>query len=486
MLAAAWRDRPLITRAVRMILLLAVLQAIVATGAWWLTEDWLFPKAEAPTAQAATTERLAHLYAAAAGRLVATADAGALAHLVKRAATWPEVVYVGVEDAQGRVLSHTDPARVGKIWNEATSTKIRATAGAAHREVVVPIVDAGQKAAPPLGRVRLGYIAIVEGAPNGTIPGGRSSILVLVVAVVAAIPLGALIAYVTNRPAAEPPAAAPSQSLERLAQVTWSDRERLVTEIRRLKDTLGEREVEVAPLERALPSGPAAAPDPSHQQAILSIAQAVRTSLTNILGFSKLLLREADGPLTEGQTADVLNIQRAGVELLRLVTGLSDLTRAEAGLMAPRPETVDIQALLHELAGEYGSAHSLDMKVECPPELPAARADRAHLVQILHTLIMQATMLSGHGEVVLRPRSSATAVRIAVAHPGRAVPDEAVATFFDPFATKESSGARVGLALAQTLAQLNGGRITLEQPPDHGVVFTVDMPVERDAVPGTV
>jgi signal transduction histidine kinase len=485
-LSAAWRDRPLVTRAVRVILLLAILQAIVAAGAWWLTEDWLFPKGAPSDVPAAATERLADLYAAAAVRLVAASDAAALAQLVKRAAAWPEVVYVGVEDAQGRVLAHTDPARVGTIWYEVTSTKIRAAAGAAHREVAVPIVDAAQKDGPALGRIRLGYIALGGAATNGGLAGGHGSILVVTLAVAAAVPLGALIAYVTNRPAAAS-AEAPSQSLESLAQATWSDRERLVAEIRRLKESLAEHAPDPGRLEPApaLPA-PAAPPAPAgamQEPAILSVAQAVRTSLTNILGFSKLLLRETDGSLTESQSADVLSIQRAGVELLRLVAGLSELSRAEAGLMPVQPEPVDPRALLHELAADCGSAHSLDIKVECPPDLPMVRADRGHLVQILHTLIMQATALDGHGEVTLRPRTDASTLHITVAHPGRAIPEDAVATFFEPFAGKESSGTRVGLALARALARLNGGGVGVAQPPGEGVVFTVDIPLETDAAP---
>jgi signal transduction histidine kinase len=305
--------------------------------------------------------------------------------------------------------------------------------------------------------------------------------------VVAAVPLGALLAYLTDRPAA-PPAEPPSQSLESLAQATWSDRERLVAEIRHLKETLAERASDPARAPLALaPSAPVAPAAAMQEPAILSVAQAVRTSLTNILGFSKLLLREADGPLTESQSADVLSIQRAGVELLRLVAGLSELGRAEAGLMPLHPEPVDPRALLHELAADCGSAHSLDIKVECPPDLapdlPLVRADRGHLVQILHTLIMQATTLDGHGEVALRPRASASMLHITVAHPGRTIPEDAVAAFFDPFAGKESNGTRVGLALARALARLNGGGVAVAQPPDEGVVFTVDIPLETDAAP---
>ncbi|MGH2625642.1 MAG: hypothetical protein ACRDHY_03200 [Anaerolineales bacterium] len=104
-------------RAVKVIVLLAILQGVLAGGLWWLSDEWLSPKRVALDLHAPATvvERLADLYAAAAVRFVLTADHTALAHLVRRAATWPEVVYVGVEDARGKVLAHTDPARVGKI-----------------------------------------------------------------------------------------------------------------------------------------------------------------------------------------------------------------------------------------------------------------------------------------------------------------------------------------------------------------------------------
>jgi len=474
------RRRRGLLRKVKPILLLLTLQGILAVGLWRLTDDWLLPEPRAPHLQAAAAERLAELSAAAAARSVLTPDAATLAQLVRRIGAWPDVVYVGVEDALGRVLAHTDSTQVGQVWNEAMSTKIRAAVGAAHRELTVPIADPAQKDGPALGRIRLGYVALDAG-PIGV--GSRSSMLVIVLAVAAIIPLGGLIAY-RVAPRATAARKSHSHTLETLVQAAWPDRERLLAELEVTRITLEHRDAEVARLRQAVESGaPPTLPAPASPRAIMAIAQAVRSSLTSILGFSKLLLREADGPLTESQTADAMNIQRAGLDLLRFVTGFSDLIRAEAGQVRPQLEPVDLPALLHELAGEYGSAHSLDIQVDAPADLPLVRMDRAHAVQILHALIMQATTLSGHGEVVLRPWISAPMIHLAVAHPGRAIPVEAVATIFDPFATKETSGARVGLALARTLARLNGGDIAVTQEPGQGVVFTVAMP---QAVPAEV
>jgi signal transduction histidine kinase len=242
-----------------------------------------------------------------------------------------------------------------------------------------------------------------------------------------------------------------------------------VTEVQRLKVVLAERDAQVARLTKN-------SIDPSHQRAILSITHAVRTSLSNILGFSKLLLRELDGALTETQTADVLNIQRAGTELLAFVTALSELNRAESGHIQIQPEVVDARALLNELASEYRSVHSLDITVECPAEFPMVRTDRTHLGQILRTLTMQASTMSGHGEIVLRPRSNGKTANISVAYPGRIISDEDMATMF---AAKDASGGRIGLTLARSLAILNGGNIGVESQPGHGVVFTLTVPIEE-------
>lgn len=457
-------------RAVKVTVLLVILQSILVVGLWWLSEEWLTPK------RPSGIERIADLYAAAAGRFMIATDQRALDLLVRQAAAWPEIVYVAVEDAHGTVLAHTDPAQVGRIWNEAMPTGIRSTTGTPPREIAVLILNPDRKAGPPVGRVRLGYVAIEAWTivPSSLAQG--SVVPFLAITVLATIPLGWLVIALT-RPSSPGSSEAPGPPLETLAQVAWANHGQFVTEVQRLKAALAEREAQVAQLTKAVEhAAQSNSTDPSHQRAVQSITHAVRTSLSNILGFSKLLLREVDGALTETQTADVLNIQRAGTDLLAFVTALSELSRAEAGHIQIRPEAVDAKVLLNELATEYRSAHSLDIKVECPAEFPMVRTDRTHLGQILRTLTMQATTMGGHGEIVLRPRSNGKTADISVAYPGRSITDEELATLFAP---KEASGGRIGLTLARSLAILNGGNIEVQSRPGHGVMFTLTVPVEN-------
>ena len=467
------RARPGIIRALKITVLLVILQTALVAGLWWLSEEWLTPRM--PT----SIEHVADLYAAAAARFMVATDQRALDILVKQGAAWPMITSVGVEDAHGTVLAHTDPARVGRIGNDAATSGLASPPGRALREITVLILNPDQKTGPPVGRVRLGYRTLDEGtiAPSTFAQG--SVVSFLVATVVATIPLGWLVIGL-GKPLGRRPGAAPGSPLETLARVAWANQGQAAIEVRHLKVVLAEREAQIARLTEAVEhTGRSISTDPSHQRAILSVTHAVRTSLSNILGFSKLLLRELDGRLTEAQTADVRNIQRAGAELLSFVTALSELNRAEAGQILIQPEAMDVQTLLDELAAEYGSAHSLDIKVESPAGLPMVRTDRGHLGQILHTLIMQATLPSGnHGEVVLRARPNGEMVSISVAHPGRIVSDDDLATMFDPHSSREPNTGRIGLTLARSLAILNAGSLAVESQPDIGVVYTLTVPTE--------
>ena len=449
---------------------LVIVQAVIVVGLWWVSEEWLTPKAPAGI------ERVADLYAAAAGRFMMVADQRALDLLVKQASARPEIAYVGVESVDGTVLAHTDPARVGRLWNEPMTARIRSTAGTPPREIAVVILNPDQKVGPPVGRVRLGYFTVGEGTIVPSMYGPGSVVPFLLITVFATIPLGWL-AMALAKPSGPGPGAAPGPALETLAQVAWANHGQFVTEAQQLRVTLAERDAQLARL--AKPVGhavPSAAIDPSQQRAILSITHAVRTSLSNILGFSKLLLRERDGSLTETQAADVLNIQRAGSELLAFVTALSELNRAEAGPLQIQPEGVDVRFLMNELATEYRSAHALDIKVECPAQFPLLRTDRTHLGQILRTLTMQASTMSGQGEIVLRALAIGKTASISIAYPGRTLSGEDLAAMFAP---REAGGGRIGLTLARSLAILNGGNIAVESRPDHGIVFTLTVPVEE-------
>lgn len=74
--------------------------------------------------------------------------------------------------------------------------------------------------------------------------------------------------------------------------------------------------------------------------------------------------------------------------------------------------------------------------------------------------------------------------RISVSDEGEALPDDAVATLFDRYTEPGSacSGRRdLGLAIAQGVAELHGGRISVRGAPQGGCQFLIDLPAADDS-----
>jgi signal transduction histidine kinase len=541
------------------IVLLAMVQVLLALGVWWVRGGEV--SAAMPAAPAAGFDRLAELYAKAAFRALTTADYAVLDELVKRSSTWPDVAYVSIEDAQGRILAHADPDKIGRRWSEIATGPAATTSAAAPREIVAPIA-AGTDTAPgsSIGRVRLAYTTAGVSTPPLPPTSNHLSIMaILAFAALTAVPvgLGAVMLIARGSAPGEPPVRELKQ-VRSLGQAklmishamreigslrsTLAEREREVERLRtelalaarqadsarvELRDRLGdvdrltaERERWTADVARLTAEAAAhagerdrlagelatlrtevenasAVPPPLpralidaevgrlYSRAVTQISCAVRDSLTRILGYSRLLLRETEGPLTETQQADVRTINAAGTGLLILVNDLVDLSRAQTGTLELHEEVIEVARVLREAAAELDG--KAEVTLECPDDLPAVTGDRSRLTRIVLTLL-RPLWGRAHPGLHVRADARADSVSVTVAHPGVDVPDGALAGLFDPFASIDSlaplreDADRVRLALARSVMRRSGGDLTVERGSETGAVFTLTLPTVREPV----
>jgi signal transduction histidine kinase len=228
-----------------------------------------------------------------------------------------------------------------------------------------------------------------------------------------------------------------------------------------------------------------------HQhRAVAYISHAIRGSLTSVLGFSKLLLRDGDRPLTEDQRTSAQHIHEAGAHLLRVVNDLSDLTQVEAGTVELRDEIVDVTAVLREVATAGPAVLARDdpatITVVAPPDLPPVRGNTRRLVQLLLTLMQSWARHHGDGPVEVTARADGEAVTFVVTHHGASLPAQDLPGLFDPFSpidatsTLQDDGRRLRLALARALATSIGGSIEVDGEASAGTTFTVRVPVAAD------
>ena len=146
-----------------------------------------------------------------------------------------------------------------------------------------------------------------------------------------------------------------------------------------------------------------------------------------------------------------------------------------------RAEWFDLRALLDEVAGRAREAmpeRRLELVLDLD-ELPERFwGDRTLLRQALTNLVTNAEQaMPGGGHVTLGARRSEAGVDLSVADEGVGIPEELQSRIFDLRFTTKDDGTGIGLAVVQQIVRMHGGRIRLRSSPGEGTQVTLQLPV---------
>jgi signal transduction histidine kinase/CheY-like chemotaxis protein len=218
-----------------------------------------------------------------------------------------------------------------------------------------------------------------------------------------------------------------------------------------------------------------------------------RTPLNSILAISRMLQEHSDGDLNGEQDKQVTFIRKAALDLSELVNDLLDLARVEAGKTVVRTTEFDAGRMLGALRGMMRPllvSDAVRLVIEEPPAgLPPLLSDEAKVSQILRNFVSNAIKFTERGEVRLSVSMApdANEVAFAVSDTGIGIDTGDQARIFQEFAQidgpvqRKVKGTGLGLALSRKLAELLGGRITLESVAGRGSTFTLWLPLEQGA-----
>jgi len=91
------------------------------------------------------------------------------------------------------------------------------------------------------------------------------------------------------------------------------------------------------------------------------------------------------------------------------------------------------------------------------------------------------------GRVSITGSRQSDHIRIDVIDNGPGVPSEVRDRLFEPFVSDgKSGGTGLGLAIAQSIVEAHGGTINLETDVTEGVDFSIKLPLNETADPGTI
>ena len=227
----------------------------------------------------------------------------------------------------------------------------------------------------------------------------------------------------------------------------------------------------------------------------------IRTPMAAILGFADLLLHECEDTIAKPTSLEYVDtIRRNGEHLLDFINDILDISKIEAGKMAVEMVATNPEALIQEvisLMNVKAQGKGIRLSVHFDPSIPSViQTDPVRLRQILVNLVGNAIKFTELGSVTLRVSCcvSGQLLHVAIEDTGIGLSPEQITRLFRAFeqadttTTRKYGGTGLGLFISNRLAEMLGGKITIESQLGKGSLFTVSvatgpidpgMPVEK-------
>ncbi len=216
------------------------------------------------------------------------------------------------------------------------------------------------------------------------------------------------------------------------------------------------------------------------------VSYELRSPLTNIIGFTELLLLPQTGPLNGKQTEYVTHIGTSSSVLLNTVNDILDLATVDAGVMELDVSDVRVRDAMDaatELNMERMQEHSIEVAIEVGDDVEPFRADDHRVRQVLANLLSNAVNFAPEGSVIsLKCNREENTVIFSVHDDGPGMPEDVLESVFRRFEPHRNggrqSGAGLGLAIVKSFVELHGGTVEIDTGVGDGTTVICRFPDE--------
>jgi len=229
---------------------------------------------------------------------------------------------------------------------------------------------------------------------------------------------------------------------------------------------------------------------------LANMSHELRTPMNAIIGYSEMLMEEAEDVGQEDFIPDLKRIHGAGKHLLMLINDILDLSKIEAGKMTTFCETVDLAAVIDEVRATVTpliQKNNNKLVIDVAPDIGTIYSDLTKLRQTLFNLLSNASKFTDGGTITLSaaPVPNTNSVVFKVTDTGIGMTPEQLSKLFQAFTqadastTRKYGGTGLGLAISRKFCQLLGGDITVESTENVGSTFIVTLPRIAPMLPET-
>jgi two-component system sensor histidine kinase/response regulator len=220
-----------------------------------------------------------------------------------------------------------------------------------------------------------------------------------------------------------------------------------------------------------------------------NVSHELRTPLSVVVGFVYLLLNQVIGKLSEEQQKVLETVYRNSEELLELIDNVLWMTSLNAGDSTASIAKFDAHDVVNEAVKRHERMirdKGLQLNVQFAADDLSMVSDRAKVERVFQNIFNNAVKFTAQGEVSVKVGVSADRGQMVfeVSDTGVGIEQNKIDTIFEPFHQVDNSSRRafsglgIGLTVAHRMAELVGGKLTINSKPDAGTQVYMSFPVQ--------
>jgi signal transduction histidine kinase/CheY-like chemotaxis protein len=227
---------------------------------------------------------------------------------------------------------------------------------------------------------------------------------------------------------------------------------------------------------------------------LANMSHELRTPMNAIIGYSEMLVEDAEDEEYDELIPDMNKINSAGRHLLALINDILDLSKIEAGRMDLYLEWFELTRLLSETEATVAplmGKNNNEFIIDAADNLSVMRADLTKVRQSITNLLSNAAKFTDNGMVTLAARRENRPdgdwIVFDVSDTGIGIPEDKLEHIFGEFTqaddstTRNYGGTGLGLVISRRFCRMMGGDITVTSEVGAGSTFTVALPAEVEA-----
>lgn len=270
----------------------------------------------------------------------------------------------------------------------------------------------------------------------------------------------------------------------------------------RLEQLAGKLEVAIGEGQKALQNEEKARQEAEYASRVKSefmanMSHELRTPMNGIIGFAGLVLNT---PLQPRQREYLQNVNKSAFNLMDIINDILDFSKLEAGKLSIENTPLYLNELVEEtveIMGIKASEKNLELVSDTTGMSDLLLGDPVRIRQIVVNLLGNAIKFTEHGKITVSLKKEEAAylqeekryqpLSISVKDTGIGISPDKLEKIFESFAQADSSttrkygGTGLGLTISRNLAELMGGRLSVESDPGKGSIFTVNLVLESAA-----